>query len=61
MAVETRERVGLDSAHVGERLPALRLDVAALAQKVIERDFAGVPDADLAAIAGGNAAALYGL
>ena len=30
-------------------------------RKVIERDFAGVDEADLAAIAGGNAAALYGL
>jgi hypothetical protein len=30
-------------------------------RKVIERDFAGVNDDDLAAMVGGNAAALYGL
>jgi predicted TIM-barrel fold metal-dependent hydrolase len=30
-------------------------------QKVIERDFSGVPEAELDALVRGNAAALYGL
>jgi predicted TIM-barrel fold metal-dependent hydrolase len=60
VAVETRGRVGLsqlmwasDYPHSDSTWPHSR--------KVIERDFAGVPDDDLAAIVGGNAAALYGL
>ena len=58
--METRERVGLsqlmwasDYPHSDSTWPH--------SQKVIERDFAGVPPAELAAIVGGNAAALYGL
>jgi predicted TIM-barrel fold metal-dependent hydrolase len=60
VAVETRDRVGIgqlmwasDYPHSDSTWPHSR--------KVIERDFAGVGDTDLAAIAGGNAAALYGL
>ena len=60
IAVETRERVGLsqlmwasDYPHSDSTWPH--------SQKVIERDFAGVPAGELAAIAGGNATALYGL
>ena len=60
VAVETRERVGIgqlmwasDYPHSDSTWPHSR--------KVIERDFAGVDDDDLAAIVGGNAVALYGL
>ena len=60
VAVETRHRVGLgqlmwasDYPHSDSTWPHSR--------KVIERDFAGVPDDELAAIVGGNAAALYGV
>jgi predicted TIM-barrel fold metal-dependent hydrolase len=60
VAVETRQRVGAgqlmwasDYPHSDSTWPHSR--------KVIERDFAGVPPADLEAIVGGNAAALYGL
>jgi uncharacterized protein len=60
VAVETRARVGIgqlmwasDYPHSDSTWPHSR--------KVIERDFAGVGDDDLAAIVGGNAVALYGL
>lgn len=60
VAVETRERVGLtqlmwasDYPHSDSTWPHSR--------KVIERDFGGVPDADVAAIVHDNAAALYGV
>jgi len=60
IAVETRARVGVsqllwasDYPHSDSTWPH--------SQKVIERDFAGVPAAEVAAIVGGNAAALYGL
>jgi predicted TIM-barrel fold metal-dependent hydrolase len=60
VAVETRERVGLDRLiwasdypHSDSTWPHSR--------KVIERDLAGVPDAEVEAIVGSNAAALYGL
>lgn len=60
VAVETRHRVGLtqllwasDYPHSDSTWPHSR--------KVIERDFGGVPDGEVAAIVGGNAAALYGL
>ncbi len=59
VAVETRARVGLgqlmwasDYPHSDSTWPHSR--------KVIERDFEGVPDDELAALVGGNAAALYG-
>jgi uncharacterized protein len=60
VAVETRHRVGLtqlmwasDYPHSDSTWPHSR--------KVIERDFEGVPDRDLAAILHDNAAALYGI
>ena len=60
IAVETRNRVGLDRLlwasdypHSDSTWPHSR--------DVIARDFKGVPEDELAAIVGGNAAALYGL
>jgi predicted TIM-barrel fold metal-dependent hydrolase len=60
VAVETRDRVGLnqlmwasDYPHSDSTWPH--------SKKVIERDFAGVPDSDLRAIVADNAAALYHL
>ena len=60
VAVETRDRVGLrqlmwasDYPHSDSTWPHSR--------KVIERDFAGIPAGDLAAIIHDNAAALYGI
>ena len=60
IAVETRDRVGLDRLlwasdypHSDSTWPHSR--------DVIARDFKGVPEDELAAIVGGNAAALYGL
>jgi uncharacterized protein len=60
VAVETRHRVGLtqlmwasDYPHSDSTWPHSR--------KVIERDFEGLPDADLAAMVHDNAAALYGI
>ena len=60
MAVETRHRVGVtqlmwasDYPHSDSTWPHSR--------KVIERDFAGIPEADLHAIVADNAASLYGL
>jgi uncharacterized protein len=59
VAVETRHRVGVsqlmwasDYPHSDSTWPYSR--------KVIERDFHGVPDAELDLLVGGNAAALYG-
>ncbi|HZP27648.1 MAG TPA: amidohydrolase family protein, partial [Acidimicrobiia bacterium] len=59
VAVETRERVGVtqlmwasDYPHSDSTWPHSR--------KVIERDFEGVDEADLALLVGGNAARLYG-
>ena len=59
VAVETRDRVGVgrlmwasDYPHSDSTWPHSR--------KVIERDFGGVDDADLALLVGGNAARLYG-
>jgi len=60
VAVETRHRVGVsqlmwasDYPHSDSTWPHSR--------KVIERDFEGVPDDELALLVGGNAAALYSL
>lgn len=60
VAVETRHRVGLerlmwasDYPHSDSTWPHSR--------EVIERDFAGVPEADIDAIIAANAAALYGI
>jgi predicted TIM-barrel fold metal-dependent hydrolase len=60
VAVETRHRAGLsqlmwasDYPHSDSTWPHSR--------KVIERDFEGVPEAELAAIVHDNAAALYGI
>ena len=60
IAVETRHRVGItqllwasDYPHSDSTWPH--------SQKVIERDFAGVPHDEVAAIVGTNAAELYGL
>jgi predicted TIM-barrel fold metal-dependent hydrolase len=60
IAVETRHRVGVtqllwasDYPHSDSTWPH--------SQKVIERDFAGVPNDEVAAIVGANAAKLYGL
>ena len=60
VAVETRDRVGLsqlmwasDYPHSDSTWPHSR--------KVIERDFGGVPDADVTAIVHDNAAKLYGI
>jgi predicted TIM-barrel fold metal-dependent hydrolase len=60
VAVETRHRAGIsrlmwasDYPHSDSTWPHSR--------KVIERDFSGVPDDEVAAIVGGNAAALYGV
>ena len=47
------------SAVVGERLSASRRHVPAQSQDVVERIFAGVPEAEMHAIVGGNAARLY--
>jgi len=59
VAVETRERIGVsqlmwasDYPHSDSTWPH--------SLQVIERDFKGVPAEELAAIVGGNAAALYG-
>ncbi len=60
VAVECRHRIGVtqlmwasDYPHSDSTWPHSR--------KVIERDFAGVPDDELALLTGGNAARLYGL
>jgi predicted TIM-barrel fold metal-dependent hydrolase len=60
VAVETRDRVGLtqlmwasDYPHSDSTWPH--------SQKVIERDFAGVPVEEVAMIVGGNARSLYGV
>jgi predicted TIM-barrel fold metal-dependent hydrolase len=60
VAVETRERVGLDRLMWASDYPHSD-STWPHSRKVIERDFAGVPEADLDAIVAGNAAALYGL
>jgi predicted TIM-barrel fold metal-dependent hydrolase len=60
VAVETRERVGVDRLLWASDYPHSD-STWPHSQKVIERDFAGVPDADLSAILSGNAEALYSL
>jgi predicted TIM-barrel fold metal-dependent hydrolase len=60
VAVETRERVGLDRLMWASDYPHSD-STWPHSLKVIERDFAGIPEADLEAIVAGNAAALYGL
>jgi len=60
VAVETRERVGLDRLMWASDYPHSD-STWPHSQKVIERDFAGVPDDDLRAILHDNAAKLYGL
>ncbi len=60
VAVETRERVGLDRLLWASDYPHSD-STWPHSLKVIERDFAGVPDAELHAIVAGNATALYGL
>ncbi|MEY2437173.1 MAG: hypothetical protein QOF97_2009 [Acidimicrobiaceae bacterium] len=60
VAVETRGRVGLDRLMWASDYPHSD-STWPHSRKVIERDFAGVPDAEVDAIVAGNAAALYGL
>jgi predicted TIM-barrel fold metal-dependent hydrolase len=60
VAVETRARVGLDRLMWASDYPHSD-STWPHSKKVIERDFAGVPEADLHAIVADNAAALYGL
>jgi predicted TIM-barrel fold metal-dependent hydrolase len=60
VAVETRDRVGVDRLMWASDYPHSD-STWPHSRKVIEQDFAGVPDADLDAILAGNAAALYGL
>ena len=60
VAVETRERVGLDRLMWASDYPHSD-STWPHSQKVIERDFAGVPDDDLRAILHDNAATLYNL
>jgi predicted TIM-barrel fold metal-dependent hydrolase len=60
VAVETRERVGVDRLLWASDYPHSD-STWPHSQKVIERDFAGVPDADLTAILSGNAETLYSL
>jgi predicted TIM-barrel fold metal-dependent hydrolase len=60
VAVETRQRVGVDRLLWASDYPHSD-STWPHSQKVIERDFAGVPADDLAAILAGNAMALYGL
>ena len=60
VAVETRERVGLDRLMWASDYPHSD-STWPHSQKVIERDFAGVPDDDLRAILHDNAAKLYNL
>ena len=60
VAVETRERVGADRLMWASDYPHSD-STWPHSRKVIERDFAGVPDADLCAMLAGNAESLYGL
>ena len=60
VAVETRERVGLDRLMWASDYPHSD-STWPHSQKVIERDFAGVPDDDLRAILHDNVATLYNL
>jgi predicted TIM-barrel fold metal-dependent hydrolase len=60
VAVETRERVGLDRIMWASDYPHSD-STWPHSQKVIERDFAGVPEDDLRAILHDNAAKLYNL
>jgi predicted TIM-barrel fold metal-dependent hydrolase len=60
VAVETRERVGLDRLLWASDYPHSD-STWPHSQKVIERDFAGVPEREVEAIVAGNAIALYGL
>jgi predicted TIM-barrel fold metal-dependent hydrolase len=60
VAVETRGRVGLDRLMWASDYPHSD-STWPHSKKVIERDFAGVPEAELHAIVADNAAALYGL
>ena len=60
VAVETRDRVGLDRLMWASDYPHSD-STWPHSRKVIERDFEGVPDADLAAIVCDNAARLYGI
>jgi predicted TIM-barrel fold metal-dependent hydrolase len=60
VAVETRDRVGVDRLMWASDYPHSD-STWPHSRKVIEHDFAGVPDDDLDAILAGNAAALYGL
>ncbi|MEY2421187.1 MAG: hypothetical protein QOI95_1254 [Acidimicrobiaceae bacterium] len=60
VAVETRERVGIDRLMWASDYPHSD-STWPHSQKVIERDFAGVPDDDLRAILHDNAVKLYNL
>jgi predicted TIM-barrel fold metal-dependent hydrolase len=60
VAVETRDRVGLDRLMWASDYPHSD-STWPHSLKVIERDFAGVPESDLRAIVADNAAALYSL
>ena len=59
VAVETRERVGLDRLMWASDYPHSD-STWPHSRKVIERDFEGVDDDDLALLVGGNAARVYG-
>jgi len=60
VAVETRQRVGVDRLMWASDYPHSD-STWPHSRKVIERDFAGVGDEDLAAMLHGNAATLYGI
>jgi len=60
VAVETRDRVGLDRLMWASDYPHSD-STWPHSLKVIERDFAGVPEPDVRAIVSGNVAALYSL
>jgi len=60
VAVETRSRAGLDRLMWASDYPHSD-STWPHSRKVIERDFDGVPEADVAAIVHDNAASLYGI